>query len=159
VDARGEPVPKAQVGASSNARPVFVEADEKGHFELSKLGAEHVNLFASAPGFASTQMPRVSAGSTDLVIVLKEPGSLSGELVFASTPEQLFVRLCHQAPVHEKELCIKSKYSSPASETYELERLPPGAFDLVFSDGKHELGRVPIKIDSGAQLVVPTQHL
>jgi hypothetical protein len=159
VDERGKPVPRAQVGSSSSAEPVFIEANDEGRFEFSNLGADRLNLFATAPGFASTQLPQVAAGSPDVVIVMRDPASLRGTVVFDSRIEKLFVRLCHPDPVHDKELCIKSEYSKPPNSTYELDRLPPGAFDLVFSDGERELGRLPIKIGSGEQLVVPTQRL
>lgn len=159
VNERGEPVPRAQVGVSSSAAPVFIEADDTGHFEFTNLGAPRLNLFATAPGYASAQLPDVAAGSTSVEIVMHDPASLQGSVELVSRVDRLFVRLCHQDPVYKKELCIKSKYSSPPNTTYQLDRLPAGEFDVVFSNGEQELGRVPVKLRSGEQVVVPTQRL
>lgn len=159
IDAAGEPVPGVQVGASGKGLPRFVSSDDQGRFELSGLEGSQANLFATAPEHAAAHRQGVAVGSRNVELVMLPAARVEGELEFSAVPDQLFIKLCRYQPLYDKEVCEKNRYYKPAASRYVLERAPLGNFNLVFSDGRQELKRVPIEIAPGQQLEVPKQRL
>jgi len=160
LDPDGKPVASAQVGASAgSAAPRFTGSASDGSFVLHGLKGSTVNVFVTAPGFATEHVRGVTVGSDEVVIVLQAPARLRGRIAYDERPSVLYVRLCHFDRDFDREVCLKSRYYSPPEDTFELERLPLGNYDLVFSSNDRELARQPVTLRSGEVLDVGTVSL
>jgi hypothetical protein len=149
----GTPVAGAQVGASaSEAPPRFTSTDGHGRFELAGLSADKVNVFVTAAGFAAEHLWGVTVGSAGLTIVLQPPARVVGKLAYGVRPKDLYVRLCHRDREPSREVCIKSQYYAPPGDSFELDRLPRGDWELVFASSERELVRLPVTIRPGDEL-------
>ena len=160
VNARGEPIDGAQVGVSGDPSPQFVSTGPDGRFEFGGLEAPALNVFATAPRMAPSQARRVALGASDVVIVLEEPATIRGSLEFLGpAPAHLYVRLCHHDADFGKDLCVASRYYAPPTQEYQLDRLAPGAFEVVFVTGDVELARVPVTLQAAGTVDMPKVKL
>jgi hypothetical protein len=159
VSSNGEPVANAQVGLSGGSQPQFTSTDEDGQFEFRHLDTGTVNLFATASGLAAAHARGVNAGSSDVLLILDAPARVSGGIVYARRPAILYVRLCHHDAEFNREVCLKSRYYSPPENSFELEGLPSGSFELVFVSEERELGRLPLTLNAGDTLKLASVHL
>lgn len=159
VNDTGEPIPRAQVGASGEGVPRFVSSDDEGRFELSGLAGTRVNVFATAPDYAQFQQRGVAVGSEGLRLVMSKAAEVSGSLTYARMPDELHVRLCRYEPDQHKEVCVKHEYQNPPTAHFMLKRAPVGRFDLVFSSSDRELKRLVVELRPGEHVEVPLQNL
>jgi hypothetical protein len=158
VDADGKRVAHAQVGASSSEGATFASSDAEGRFELSNLPSEVVSVFATAPGRSTDHAQGIVGGTSELVLIVGSPGVVRGT-VEARGLAHLFVRACRYSEHFRREICFKSEYSSPPARSYELSRLSPGEFDLVFVSEDEELFRQRVELLPGEELVLPAVDL
>lgn len=159
VDENGEPVPRAQVGASGIGAPRFVSSDDEGRFEITGLVGPKVNVFATAPDYAQLQQRGIAVGVEGLRLVMSKAAELSGALAYDSVPEELHVKLCRFEPEQHQEVCPKHEYQKPPRRRFLLKRAPVGKFDLVFSSSNRELERLPVELRPGDRIEIPLQRL
>jgi hypothetical protein len=152
VDAEGRPIAGAQVGASGDGS-LFVETDVDGRFELTGLGREPVNLFATAPGYATSHVRAVRPGSR-ISIVLAAPAELLGRVHALGRRETLLLGVCSWDQHFNKELCVQRSLLRPADEFFHFKNLPAGAYEFVIEQTGHELLRKPIRLVSGESLTL-----
>lgn len=153
VTSSGEYVAGAQVGASSEEGSAFVSTTPDGRFELASLPATVMNVFATAAGFAPDHAYDISVGTTDLMLIVDEPARVLGTVKAEGYPH-LFVRLCERSKQFQKEVCIKSEYSSPPAPQFEMTRLPAGTYELVFVSEDRELRRHKLELKAGEQVTL-----
>jgi hypothetical protein len=159
-NAEGKPISKAKVAvAASGGIPKFVQPSADGSFRFTGLKPGSVELTVSAPGYAQAEQQKVDVGSSDVVVVVQEAATVSGELSVSGPSEKLEVKLCRPKVPNQKEDCPRARSYRRTPKRYELNRAPPGKFDLVFFKGEKELARVPIVIEPGESVEVPAQRL
>lgn len=149
----GTPVAGAKVGSSDEGSALSV-TDEAGRFELGGLGAEPVNLFATADGYAPRQIRGVRPGAAGFDLTLERPAALSGRVSFGKA-SSFVVSVCHLDAHFGREICIARQQIEPARSEYTLGELPSGSYDVVIEAPGHHTERARILLRAGETASVP----
>ncbi|HEY8945778.1 MAG TPA: carboxypeptidase-like regulatory domain-containing protein [Polyangiaceae bacterium] len=148
LDPEHRPVAGARVG-SSDSGSHFVRTNEHGEFTLTGLGHGPIRIFATAAGFVAARSRNVEPGTQALELVLGQPARLRGRLALPPAVEVVDLSLCHEDSYFRRELCVKRQRFRTPADSYELELLPAGEYELVAEVEGHEAQRIPVRLEAG----------
>lgn len=153
----GAPLPGAKVGTSDDGSSLAVTGDD-GRFELGGLGAEPVNLFATAEGFAPRQIRAIRPGAAGFDVTMERPSAVNGRVSFGAATS-FTVSVCHRDAHFGREICIARQLVDPARADYRIDGLPSGSYDVVIEAPGHHAERARILLRSGETLTAPELSL
>jgi hypothetical protein len=160
VTADGRPVPGAAVGVS-HAGVDVTETDAQGRFTLAGVGSEPVSLYAVAPGLSPTLRRAVKPGAR-VRLVVQAPGSVRGIVKGAPAPPSFRVDVCdpeRREADGDEPLCIARRLYDPAAPSFEVERLPPGRYEVVVVAEGFVPARRGVEVAAGSAVELGTVEL
>jgi hypothetical protein len=155
IDAHGEPVTGAHVGAADEGS-ALTTTDAQGRFELAGLADAPVNVYATAPGYGPSHLGGALPGGKPIEILLERAASVTGELRLQAPAQSVMVSVCRPDPkMAGGGLCIARQRYEPPTPRFMLENLPVGTHDLVIEAQGHRTARVSVSLSPGQNFTVP----
>jgi RNA polymerase sigma factor (sigma-70 family) len=131
---------KPRVTSSDDIRPdAEARSDASGAFSLEGLDAGAYSVLASAAGFATRSADAVSAGTLDLVLVLRRGSSLAGRVIDAKSraPVPAFTVIVARREGAVKEVPIAVRSFVDADGRFAIPDLEPGDYRVRASAATH----------------------
>lgn len=154
-DSTGRPLSAATVGTSLELSH-FVRTDANGRFRLALPDERAVNVYAYAPGMATTHRAGVRSGQGDLTLRLVAGARLTARILAGSWRAPLLVSVCRPTTGRDvsTDLCVARLLVREGDATppgsFSLEALPAGRFALRVERGESLLAERAITLRAGS---------